>query len=51
VQKVAEHVRGEGLLHGVKWSIPKKLFIEFGARLTGSIALNIVPTTLQSSLR
>jgi hypothetical protein len=49
VQKVTEYKRGEGLLHGVKWTIPKKLFIEFGARLTGSIALNVIPTSLQLS--
>jgi hypothetical protein len=44
VQKVAQHVSGEGLLHGIKWTISKKLFIEFGSRLTGSIAVNIVPS-------
>ena len=49
VQKVAQHVQGEGLLHGIKWTIPKKLFIEFGSRLTGSIALNIIPSIPQPS--
>lgn len=47
VQKVAQHVSGEGLLHGIKWTISKKLFIEFGSRLTGSIAVNIVPSIRQ----
>ena len=49
VQKVGQHVQGEGLLHGIKWTIPKKLFIEFGSRLTGSIALNIIPSIPQPS--
>jgi hypothetical protein len=49
VQKVAHHVQGEGLLLGIKWTIPKKLFVEFGSRLTGSIAVNIVPSILQPS--
>jgi hypothetical protein len=48
VQKVAQHVRGEGLLHGIKWTISKKLFTEFGSRLTGSIAVNIVPSMPQT---
>jgi len=47
VQKVAQHVPGEGLLHGIKWTISKKLFIEFGSRLTGSIAVNVVPSIRQ----
>jgi hypothetical protein len=47
VQKAAEHIEGEGLLHGIKWTISKKLFIEFGARLTGSIAVNIIPSIPQ----
>jgi hypothetical protein len=49
VQKVGQYVQGEGLLHGVKWTIPKKLFTEFGSRLTGSIAVNIIPSILQTS--
>jgi hypothetical protein len=49
VQRVVQHVQGEGLLYGVKWTIPKKLFIEFGSRLTGSIAVNIIPSMLQTS--
>jgi hypothetical protein len=49
VQKVTHHVQGEGLLQGVKWTISKKLFVEFGSRLTGSIALNIIPSILQPS--
>jgi hypothetical protein len=48
VQKVARHVTGEGLLHGVKWTLPKKLFVELGTRLTGSIAISVVPAELQS---
>jgi hypothetical protein len=48
VQKVAQHAYGEGLLHGIKWTISKKLFIEFGSRLTGSIAVNIVPSMPQA---
>jgi hypothetical protein len=48
VQKVARHVSGEGLLHGVRWTLPKKLFVELGTRLTGSIAISMVPSELQS---
>jgi hypothetical protein len=44
VQRVVKHTQGEGLFHGVKWTLPKKLFVEFGARLTGSIAVSIVPS-------
>jgi hypothetical protein len=47
VQKVAQHVEGEGLLHGIKWTISKKLFTEFGSRLTGSIAVNIISAVPQ----
>jgi hypothetical protein len=49
VQKVDQYTQGGGLLHGVKWTIPKKLFVEFGSRLTGSIALNVIPAMPQSS--
>jgi hypothetical protein len=48
VQKVAQHAQGEGLLHGIKWTISKKLFMEFGSRLTGSIAVNIIPSMPQA---
>jgi hypothetical protein len=48
VQKVASVQKG-GLLQGVKWTISKKLFVELGSRLTGSIAVNIIPSRLQSS--
>jgi hypothetical protein len=48
VQKVAQHVEGEGLLHGIKWTISKKLFTEFGSRLTGSIAVNIISSAAQA---
>src|SRR5262249_27312591 len=41
VQKVSQHVPGQGLILGVKWTISKKLFVEFGSRLTGSVAVNI----------
>jgi len=52
VQKVAGYVSEEGkepvLMHGVKWTIPAKLFIEFGPRLTGSIAVTIIPASEHS---
>jgi hypothetical protein len=48
VQKVDEYIKDEGLLHGVKWTIPKKLFVEFGSRLTGSIAVNVIPAIRQA---
>ena len=47
VQRVTRH-QEEGLAHGVKWSIPKKMFVEFGARLKGSIAVSVIPSMLQS---
>ena len=48
VQKIAS-VQKDGLLQGVKWTISKNLFVELGPRLTGSIAVNIIPSRLQSS--
>jgi hypothetical protein len=36
-------------LEGVKWVISKKLFVEFGSRLTGSIAVSVIPSILQPS--
>lgn len=36
------------LLQGIKWTISKKLFAELGPRLTGSIAVTIIPSKLQS---
>jgi hypothetical protein len=48
VQKASHHVHDEGLLHGIKWTIPKKLFFEFGSRLTGSIAVNVIPSARQA---
>jgi hypothetical protein len=49
VQRVTRHIQGEGLAHGIKWSIPKKMFVEFGTRLKGSIAVSVIPSRLQSS--
>lgn len=49
VQKVTEHPREHCLLQGVKWTIAKKLFVEFGSRLTGSIAVSLIPTKRQPS--
>jgi hypothetical protein len=48
VQKVAS-VQKDDLLQGAKWTISKKLFVELGSRLTGSIAVSIIPSRLQSS--
>ena len=45
VQKVADYIPGEGVVHGVRWTIPTRLFQEFGSRLTGSIAVSIIPAT------
>jgi hypothetical protein len=50
VQKVSDRVQKEGLILGVKWTISKKLFVEFGSRLTGSVAVNIVPARRQGVL-
>lgn len=48
VQRVTRHIQGKGLVHGIKWTIPKKMFVEFGARLKGSIAVSVIPSMLQS---
>jgi hypothetical protein len=49
VQKVTQHTQGEGLLQGVKWIIPKRMFAELGSRLTGSIAVSVIPSIMQYS--
>ncbi len=35
---------GHGVMHGVVWAIPKDMFELLGGRLSGSLALSLVPT-------
>lgn len=36
-----------GLMQGVRWNIPKKMFRELAGRLTGSLALSFIPSQPQ----
>jgi len=42
-------VEGRGILQGVMWSLPKKMFEELGGRLTGSLAVSFIPCPEQGS--
>ena len=46
VRKVT-HKSEHGVMHGVKWTLPKKMFIELGDRLTGSVAVSFIPSQVQ----
>lgn len=35
---------GHGVMQGVVWAIPKEMFERLGGRLTGSLAVSVVPT-------
>ena len=39
-----------GLMQGVKWNIPKKMFQKLGGRLTGSLAVCFIPSQVQRSI-
>ena len=39
-----------GLMQGVKWNIPKKMFHKLGGRLTGSLAVCFIPSQMQHSM-
>lgn len=36
-----------GVMQGVMWTLPKKMFTEMGSRLTGSLALSFIPSLRQ----
>ncbi len=36
-----------GVMQGVMWSLPKKMFTDLGSRLTGSVALSLIPAESQ----
>jgi hypothetical protein len=36
-----------GVMQGVMWRLPKRMFIELGGRLTGSLALSFIPSQVQ----
>lgn len=47
VSKVANIVPEYGAMQGVMWRLPKKMFVDLGSRLTGSLALSFVPSHRQ----
>ncbi len=38
-----------GVMHGVVWRLPAKMFTELGGRLTGSLAVTFIPCGLQTA--
>jgi len=36
-----------GVLQGIMWTLPKRMFTDLGSRLTGSIALSFIPSHVQ----
>jgi hypothetical protein len=36
-----------GVMQGVMWRLPKRMFVDLGGRLTGSIALSFIPSQVQ----
>ncbi len=47
VGKVAYLRPDTGVLQGITWTLPKKMFTVLGGRLTGSIALSFIPARYQ----
>ncbi len=46
--KVASKIEG-ALMHGIMWTLPKKMFVELGSRLTGSVALSFIQAGTQQA--
>ena len=44
VEKVTFGSERRGLMQGVVWALPREMFERLGGRLTGSLALSIIPT-------
>lgn len=38
-----------GLMHGIQWTIPQKMFQQLGARLTGSVAVSFISSLIQQN--
>jgi hypothetical protein len=47
VRKVTTAVRDHGVMQGVLWTLPKKMFTDLGGRLTGELALSFIPSQAQ----
>jgi hypothetical protein len=47
VGKVTTPWQDVGVVQGVMWTLPKKMFTELGGRLTGSLALSFIPSQRQ----
>jgi hypothetical protein len=47
VSKVTTSWKSYGVVQGVMWRLPKKMFTDLGGRLTGSIALTFIPSHIQ----
>jgi hypothetical protein len=43
------HPERSGVMQGVVWRLPAKMFTELGGRLTGSLAVSFIPSGLQQS--
>src|SRR5436305_9551051 len=39
--------KGPGYMQGIKWTLPKKMLLELGDRLTGSVAVSFIPSQVQ----
>lgn len=48
VSKVTMREAEHGVMQGVMWTLPRKMFTELGSRLTGSLALSFIPSQRQS---
>ncbi len=47
VSKVTMREVEQGVMQGVMWTLPRKMFTELGSRLTGSLALSFIPSQRQ----
>ena len=44
-----KHEKGPGYMQGIKWTLPKKMLLELGDRLTGSVAVSFIPSQIQQA--
>jgi len=49
--KVSSKIQDHGVMHGVMWTLPKKMFTELGGRITGSVALSFIPARAQEKTK
>ena len=47
--KVSSKIRDHGVMHGVMWTLLKKMFTQLGGRITGSVALSFIPARRQTA--